>query len=196
MFEDLKKGEMEHYMNINFWGCVNTVKASLFFLKKSSQQSRIVFVGSMLSLMGLPSQTAYVSSKFALRGFAESLNYELYPQILVSIVFPPDTKTDQYLNEKKEMDKFPMLKTIQGKSKLILPTTCANGIVDCIVSGSYIQWWTIDGFILSTKCHGMEPRSYLTTLFSIFFGWLLEIIAISYSYYWHKLSKKYNIDSI
>jgi len=193
-FKDIQKRQMEYYMNINFWGCVRITKVALNYLEKSPQQARLLYVGSMLSLMGLPGQTSYVASKFALRGFTESLNYEIYPNILVSVVYPPDTETDQYLYEQKVMSNFPILYKIQGNSKLIKPDVCAKGIVEVLISGIYAQWWTLEGFMLFSFCQGMESRSHIGCSFlSLLFGWLLELISTSYSRYWHYLSERYNI---
>lgn len=193
LFKDIQKRQMEYYMDINFWGSVRTTKVTLNYLEKSSQQARLLYVGSMLSLMGLPGQTSYVASKFALRGFIESLNYEIYPSIIVSIVYPPDTETDQYLHEQEIMSNFPILYKIQGNSKLIKPDTCAKGIVEALVSGIYAQWWTFEGFMLFSICQGMEPRSHIGSSFlSLFFGWLLELIGTFYSRYWHYLSDRFN----
>lgn len=64
-------------MEINYLGSVMVTRAVVpSMIKKKS--GRIVFVSSMAGQLGLFGYTAYSSSKFALRGFAESLQMEVF----------------------------------------------------------------------------------------------------------------------
>jgi butyryl-CoA dehydrogenase len=81
-------------MNINFWGVVYGTKAFLPFLRRS-EEAHIVNVSSLFGLASLPLQSAYCSSKFAVRGFTESLKMELAgSNISVSCIHPGGIKTD------------------------------------------------------------------------------------------------------
>jgi len=56
----------------------------------------------MAGLVGIFGYTAYTPTKYALRGFAESLHMELRPHnIRVSLSFPPDVDTPQLAEENK-----------------------------------------------------------------------------------------------
>jgi NAD(P)-dependent dehydrogenase (short-subunit alcohol dehydrogenase family) len=89
--------ELEWVMDINFWGVVYGTKAFLPLIKnsvklsetnaskaKADNKSRqfyehghIVNISSLFGLTAQPSQSAYNASKFAVRGFTESLRQEL-----------------------------------------------------------------------------------------------------------------------
>jgi short-subunit dehydrogenase len=73
---ELTTAEMAWLMNVNFWGVVHGVKAFLPALLRRPEAS-IVNVSSLFGLWGPPGQSAYAASKFAVRGFSESLRGEL-----------------------------------------------------------------------------------------------------------------------
>ena len=68
--------DIEWLMNINFWGVVHGTKAFLPHLKASGD-GHVVNVSSVFGLIGVPTQSAYNASKFAVRGFTEALREEL-----------------------------------------------------------------------------------------------------------------------
>lgn len=63
-------------MDLNFLGGVNVTKAALKRMKDNNG-GRIVFISSQAGQVGVFGYTAYSASKFALRGFAESLQMEV-----------------------------------------------------------------------------------------------------------------------
>ncbi|HEX7132419.1 MAG TPA: SDR family NAD(P)-dependent oxidoreductase [Iamia sp.] len=68
--------DFEWLMGINFWGVVYGTKAFLPHLKAAGE-GHVVNISSIFGLMGIPSQSAYNSAKFAVRGFTEALRMEL-----------------------------------------------------------------------------------------------------------------------
>ena len=68
--------ELEWITNINFWGVVYGTKAFLPHLKAAGE-GHIINTSSVFGLVGIPSQSAYNATKFAVRGFTESLRQEL-----------------------------------------------------------------------------------------------------------------------
>jgi butyryl-CoA dehydrogenase len=87
-------------MNINFWGVVHGVKAFLPLLKQSPE-AHIVNVSSLFGLLSLPLQSAYNASKFAVRGYTESLKMEMAgSNVSVSCVHPGGISTDITKNAK------------------------------------------------------------------------------------------------
>lgn len=68
--------DYEWIMNINFWGVVNGTKAFLPYLKASGA-GHVINVSSVFGLFSQPGMSAYNASKFAVRGFTESLRQEL-----------------------------------------------------------------------------------------------------------------------
>lgn len=75
-FDQLKLDEFEWLMDINFWGPVRLTHAFLPTLL-AQPSAHIVNVSSIFGIVSPPGQTAYVASKFGVRGFSESLRHEL-----------------------------------------------------------------------------------------------------------------------
>ncbi|PLT22141.1 SDR family NAD(P)-dependent oxidoreductase [Psychrobacter sp. MES7-P7E] len=95
--------ELEWVTNINFWGVVYGTKAFLPLIKNSVKQSQfgehghIINISSLFGLTAQPSQSAYNSSKFAVRGFTESLRQELNIQncgVSATCIHPGGIKTN------------------------------------------------------------------------------------------------------
>lgn len=107
--------ELEWVMNINFWGVVYGTKAFLPLIKNSVKQSEVALdngnnqsrkfkehghvinVSSLFGLTAQPSYSAYNASKFAVRGFTESLRQELDIQrcgVLATCIHPGGIKTN------------------------------------------------------------------------------------------------------
>ncbi|MGH9567429.1 MAG: SDR family oxidoreductase, partial [Candidatus Angelobacter sp.] len=75
-FAELSLSEFDWLFRINFWGVVHGCKFFLPLLLRE-KDARIVNVSSVFGLFGPPGQSAYCASKFAVRGFSESLREEL-----------------------------------------------------------------------------------------------------------------------
>lgn len=96
--EDLPYDEFELVMNIDFWGMVYGSKAFLPQLRKKGA-GHIVNVSSIFGLFSVPTQAAYNSAKFAIRGFTEALRHEMRgSDIVVSCVHPGGVKTNVMRN--------------------------------------------------------------------------------------------------
>ncbi|GAA5512919.1 putative oxidoreductase SadH [Deinococcus carri] len=92
-FEQLTLEEFDWVMDINFRAVVALTKAFLPALR-SSLDAHLVNVSSLFGLIGPAGQSAYSSSKFAVRGFTEVLRQELTPRgIGVTAVFPGGVRT-------------------------------------------------------------------------------------------------------
>ncbi|MEO0368041.1 MAG: SDR family NAD(P)-dependent oxidoreductase [Pseudomonadota bacterium] len=63
-------------MNINFYGVLYGTKAFLPLLQ-DQDWGHIVNISSLFGIVGVPDQTAYNASKFAVRGMTEALRHEL-----------------------------------------------------------------------------------------------------------------------
>ena len=63
-------------MGINYWGVVYGTKAFLPHLKAAGE-GHIVNLSSVFGLISVPTQSAYNSAKFAVRGFTDALRMEL-----------------------------------------------------------------------------------------------------------------------
>jgi short-subunit dehydrogenase len=86
--------DFEWIMKINFWGVVYGCRAFLPHLT-ARPESHIINLSSSLGLVGMPTQSAYCASKFAVRGFTEALHQE-YAQtnLRVTCIHPGNVKTN------------------------------------------------------------------------------------------------------
>jgi NAD(P)-dependent dehydrogenase (short-subunit alcohol dehydrogenase family) len=87
-FLEVAESDFDWLFGINFWGVVRMTRAFLPHLQ-NSQEARLVNMSSLFGLIAPPGQTAYAASKFAVRGFSESLRHELAgTRIGVTVVHP------------------------------------------------------------------------------------------------------------
>ncbi len=92
-FDEISIEDFRWLMEINFWG---TVYGTRYFLPVLKQQPRaaIVNLSSVFGLVAPIGQSAYSASKFAVRGFTESLRHELEgSSVSVSCVHPAGVRT-------------------------------------------------------------------------------------------------------
>jgi len=92
-FEQVAEADFEWLFAINFFAVVRMTRAFLPLLHRS-QEARLVNVSSVYGLIAPPGNAAYAASKFAVRGFSESLRHELArTNIGVSVVHPGGVAT-------------------------------------------------------------------------------------------------------
>jgi NAD(P)-dependent dehydrogenase (short-subunit alcohol dehydrogenase family) len=98
MHQDVLETSVEDYewiMGVNFWGVVYGTKAFLPHLIASGD-GHLVNLSSLFGLIAVPAQSGYNASKFAVRGFTESLRQEMLAAghpVGVSCVHPGGIKT-------------------------------------------------------------------------------------------------------
>ena len=88
--------DYEWLMGINFWGVVYGTKEFLPYLQASGE-GHVINISSVFGLFAQPTQSVYNSSKFAVRGFTESLRQELdlsNCSVSASCVHPGGLKTN------------------------------------------------------------------------------------------------------
>jgi short-subunit dehydrogenase len=92
-FEACDLDDIDWIIGINFWGVVHGCRFFLPYLRQQ-QRAHILSVCSGLGLVGFPTKTAYSASKFAVRGFTESLRAELHgSNIGITCVYPGPVDT-------------------------------------------------------------------------------------------------------
>jgi butyryl-CoA dehydrogenase len=102
--EQVSFEDIEWMMAINFWGTVYGTKIFLPILKRE-KLAHITNISSVFGFIGAPGQAAYCASKFAVRGFTESLRHELDgSNVLISVVHPGGIKTNIAKNARKGKD--------------------------------------------------------------------------------------------
>ena len=103
-FEQLSIEDIEWLMSINFWGVIYGCKVFLPILK-DQESAHILNVSSVFGFIAPEEQTAYCASKFAVRGFTESLRHELAgTNVTVSAIHPGGIKTNIARNSRVGKD--------------------------------------------------------------------------------------------
>jgi short-subunit dehydrogenase len=93
-FEQLRDDEIDRTLAINLRGVIDGCRVFLPVLRTRSQ-AHIVNVSSIAGLAGMPWQTIYCASKFAVRGFSAALRSELVGErIGVTCIVPGATRSN------------------------------------------------------------------------------------------------------
>jgi short-subunit dehydrogenase len=92
-FAETKLEDFAWIMNVNFWGVVHGCHVFLPVLLEQDE-AHIVNVSSSFGLLGMAGKTGYAASKFAVRGFSESLRAELSgTRVGVTVLYPGPVDT-------------------------------------------------------------------------------------------------------
>jgi NAD(P)-dependent dehydrogenase (short-subunit alcohol dehydrogenase family) len=131
-FQAVSEEDFEWLFEINFWGVVRMTRAFLPVLQKSDD-ARLVNISSIYGIISPAGQTAYSASKFAVRGFSNSLLYELAgSNVGVTVVHPGGVATSiaDSARAPKDMpaEDIARLKAI-AKKELTLPPEAAGEII-------------------------------------------------------------------
>ncbi|MDA8301075.1 MAG: SDR family oxidoreductase [Actinomycetota bacterium] len=131
-FWDLSPTDFKRAVEVTFLGQVWGTMAALKRMRPRDRGS-IVNVGSALSFVGIPLQSAYCSSKFACRGFFESVRAELLHEgshVRLSMVHLPAVNTPQFDWCQTTLDKHP-----QPVPPIYQPEMPAKAILDVALDG-------------------------------------------------------------
>lgn len=94
----------EWVINVNLWGVVHGTRAFLPILLEQDSGA-LVNVSSVFGLIGWPTQSMYCASKFAVRGYTESLRHELRGTgVQIASVHPGGIKTNIVKNARFHVD--------------------------------------------------------------------------------------------
>lgn len=94
-FEDIEAEDFDALMALNFGATVRLTRAFLPLLA-AEPAAQLVNISSIFGIIAPPGQTAYCASKFAVRGFSESLRHELEAAgspVGVTLVHPGGVRT-------------------------------------------------------------------------------------------------------
>ena len=147
--EDLSISDFKDQFETNFFGIVRIVKEVLKIMR-NQREGKIINISSIGGRVGIPLNSAYISSKFALEGFSETIRYELQDfGIDVLLIEPGLVKTNFFENAKLGQNvmnsnsnyKDFMQKLFEGFLPLLndpknysTPFDVAKVILDCILS--------------------------------------------------------------
>lgn len=129
---DVKPADFQRAIEVTFLGQVWGTMAALARMRPRDRGA-IVNIGSALAFIGIPLQSAYCSSKFACRGFFESVRAELIhdnSHIRMSMVHLPAVNTPQFDWCQTAMSHHPM-----PVPPIYQPEVPAKFIVDAALDG-------------------------------------------------------------
>ena len=124
MFRDLDLKVIERLMAVNFWGTVYCTKYALPYLLESRGQ--VVGVISIAGYSALPARTGYSCSKFAIRGFLDTLRIEHLHDGLGVLIFAPGYTESNVRNAALVADGSAQGKTPLEEGKLMSAERCAE----------------------------------------------------------------------
>jgi len=92
-FEELPLDDIAWLLGVNLWGVIHGCSVFLPHLRRE-EEAHIVNVSSVFGIIGMPENSAYCASKFAVRGLSESLSVELAGSgVGVTCVHPGGVRT-------------------------------------------------------------------------------------------------------
>lgn len=117
MFIDLDLDVVRRLMDTNFWGTVYCTKYALPYLLES--KGSLVGVISTAGYLGLPGRTGYSASKFAIRGFLDTLRVEHRYDGIHVMVFAPGFTASNIRNMALLADGSPQGMTPRNEDKMM-----------------------------------------------------------------------------
>lgn len=113
VFEDLDEQHVRHVMEVNYFGVLALTKRLLPAFR-AQRHGRIAIISSEAAFAGMPANSPYTASKWAIEGWAESLAYEVENfNIDIILIEPGAYKTSIWESSPRILPKtspyFPML---------------------------------------------------------------------------------------
>ena len=124
MFRDLDLSVIKSLMDVNFWGTVYCTKYALPYLLEA--KGSVVGVISIAGYAGLPGRTGYSSSKYAIRGFLDTLRIEHLYDGLHVMIFAPGFTASNVRNAALTADGSRQGKTPRDEGKMMTAERCAE----------------------------------------------------------------------
>jgi NAD(P)-dependent dehydrogenase (short-subunit alcohol dehydrogenase family) len=104
--DDPRFEAFDRVMSVNLGGVINGTKLIVPIIKAQGEGGHVVCTSSMAGVVPLPGLAAYSASKYAVRGYAESLRMQLAPHgIGVSCLCPGATRTGMLHPPEDEPEK-------------------------------------------------------------------------------------------
>ncbi len=128
MFKDLDLSVLHRLMDVNFWGTVYCTKYALPWLLAT--KGSVVGVISIAGYSALPARSGYSASKYAVRGFLDTLRIEHLKDGLHVMVFAPGYTASNVRNAALTADGSAQGETPLEEDKLMSAETCAGYLIE------------------------------------------------------------------
>ncbi len=130
LFKDMDLSVMHRVMDVNFYGTVYCTKYALPYLLET--KGSLVGVISIAGYVGLPGRTAYSASKFAVRGFLDTIRIEHLKSGLHVLVAAPGFTASDVRKAALTADGKPQGETPRNEGAMMSAETCAHYIVEAV----------------------------------------------------------------
>ena len=130
LFQDTELEVIHWIMDVNFYGTVYCTKYALPWLLES--MGSLVGVISIAGHVGLPGRSAYSASKFAIRGFLDTIRTENLHRGLHVLVAAPGFTATEVRRVALSADGSAQGETPRNESKMMTAKTCAHLIIKAI----------------------------------------------------------------
>lgn len=130
MFKDLDLDVIRRLMDVNFWGTVYCTKFALPYLL--DVKGSVVGVISIAGYSALPARTGYSSSKYAVRGFLDTLRIEHLKDGLNVLTFAPNYVASNVRNAALVADGSAQGNTPLEEGKLMSAEECARHLAKAL----------------------------------------------------------------
>ena len=116
--EDLPMEEIKRQYETNVFGVIR-VSQNVLPIMRSQRYGIIINISSISGLAGIPSQSVYVSTKFALEGLSESLSFEVETYGIKTILIEPSVINTGFVEDLVVPDKYNINKNRQAVQKAV-----------------------------------------------------------------------------
>ncbi|KAH6559019.1 hypothetical protein KP509_1Z032200 [Ceratopteris richardii] len=154
--------DLEITIQTNFMGTVNALHGALPLLKDHSRTKpvSIVITASLASLFFMYGHAVYTATKYAIRGLAEGVRFELLPyHIKVSLICPGFTSTPFLDEADKEEEICELLRWVNLYSRQWAESAegVASYTLAAVKSGTFLVTTNFLGLVLATVGRGFVP---------------------------------------
>jgi short-subunit dehydrogenase len=130
LFDDIELSAFKHVIDVNFYGTVFCTKYALPHL--ISSKGSLVGIISVAGHVGLPARSAYSASKFAIRGFLDTIRLENLFTGLHVLVAAPGFTASEVRKSALKADGTPQGETPRAEEKMMSAEKCAFLIANSI----------------------------------------------------------------
>lgn len=148
--------DMERMMRVNYFGTLYWTKALLPQMV-ARRRGWIVFVASVAGKLGVPEESAYAASKFAMVGLAEALSYEVEDAgVHVLTVCPGTIRTEFF--DAEALARMPPV----ARRMMVDTAPLVDAIFDALAKGKYeltFPRFIATGYLVRAIAPGIMRRS-------------------------------------
>lgn len=130
IFEDVDLKVIKQLMDVNFYGTVYCTKFALPYLLKT--KGSLVGVISIAGYVGLPGRSGYSASKFAIRGFLDTVRIENLKTGLHVLVAAPGFTTSEVRKSALTSNGLHQGETPRNENSMMSAEECAHHILNAV----------------------------------------------------------------